>query len=221
MSYLDTGIYTIPAAARLLGVSQAKIRGWVGGYHHSASAPVVHNEVGRLGRTVALSFKNLIEALFIKGFAENFSIQAIRQMATTARELIGDEHPFATKIEFSTAQRTIFAKIVKVGQEAELVNLRTKNLAMEEILHPLMRNRVQYGAAYANQWHPRPDEAPNVFLAPNVAFGQPVIERVPTRALFDAVNAEGGDYKTVARWYELPVSAVREAHRFQKRLTVH
>ncbi|HUQ12034.1 MAG TPA: hypothetical protein VM146_17085 [Steroidobacteraceae bacterium] len=221
MSYLDTGIYTIPVAARLLGVSQAKVRGWVSGYHHSHSAAVVRNELGVVGHRVALSFKNLIEGLFIKGFSEHFSIQAIRHMVVQARSLLDDEHPFARHIEFSTDKRSIFAKIVRAGMEAELVNLRSRNLAMEEIMRPFLTNTVMYGQVYAKQWHPRPDDAPNVFLAPNVAFGQPVIERVPTRALFDAVKAERGDFDTVARWYELPVSAVKEAHSFQKRFAVH
>lgn len=221
MSYLDTGIYTIPAAARLLGVSQAKVRGWVSGYHHSDSAPIVRNEVGRMGRTIALGFKNLIEGIFIRDFSEFFSIQAIRQMIVEARNLIQDEHPFATHIEFSTDENSIFARVIRAGQERELLNLRSRNLAISEVMTPLLKNVVKYGEVYANQWHPRPSEAPNVFVAPNVAFGQPVIHQVPTRALFDAVQAEGGDFKTIARWYELPVDAVKEAHRFQKRLTVH
>lgn len=221
MSYLDTGIYTIPAAARLLSVSEARVRGWVSGHHHSGSPALVKNEISIVGHRVAISFKNLIEALLISRFSKYISIQGLRQMALVAREEIDDDHPFATKhIEFSTDKKSVFAKIVRAGIEHTL-NLRTRNLALGEIMRPFLIGAVEYGDLHANLWHPRPKQSPNVYITPAVAFGQPVIHNVPTRALFDAVKAEDGDYKTVARWYELPVSAVKEAHRFQKRLTVN
>lgn len=223
MSYLDTGIYTIPAAARLVGVSEAKIRGWISGYHHSRAAPIVVNELGRLGRTVALSFKNLVEAIFIKGFADKgVPVRAIREMAVHAREMLNDEHPFATEVIFKTDKRAIFAELLdKALGDKRLYDLKTKNWAIEEIIRPFLVGAVVYGPRYANAWHPRFDLAPNVIVMPSVAFGQPTIRRVPTRALSDAVRAEGGDIETVARWYKLDIKDVQEAHRFQTSFARH
>lgn len=168
-----------------------------------------------------MSFKNLIEALFIKCFAdEGFSIQAIRTMAEEARKFFDDPHPFARDILFKTDGQQIFAEFLnRVTKKTELYNLKRRNWALNEIMQQFLKEPPQYHVnGYARIWYPRQQIAPHVLLNPAYAFGQPVMDEsgIPTRTLFDALRAENGDYKTIARWYEVTEDEVREAERFEK-----
>jgi uncharacterized protein (DUF433 family) len=219
--YLDAGIYTVPDVARLVRASHAQVRGWVEGHPHSKSKPIVQGEFERLGWRATLSFKNLVEALFIKCFAdEGFSVQAIRVMAEEARRFFNDPHPFARNIAFKTDGTSIFAEFwSELRNNAQLYNLKSHNLALRDIMMPFLREPPEYGPdGYARLWRPRREAAPHVVLNPVRAFGQPILERsgVPVRTLVDALAAEQGDYRKVARWYEVEEHEVREAERFEK-----
>ena len=50
-------------------------------------------------------------------------------------------------------------------------------------------------------------------------FGQPILAEfdIPTIAIFDAVRAEGGNEKRVAKLYEVPLATVRKALEFESR----
>ncbi|MEQ1801793.1 MAG: DUF433 domain-containing protein [Gammaproteobacteria bacterium] len=175
-----------------------------------------------MGWKVTLGFRNLIEALFIKSFADvGFSLHAIRAMAEAARELFSDPHPFARQLTFSHDNRAIFAELVNTTGEKDLYNLRRRNYAFEPIMRAFLRQPITFEAGgYAKEWYPRKDVAPNVVVTPRVAFGQPVMRRsrVPTRALFDALSAEHGSHRTVAKWYEVSEAEVREAEAFEQDL---
>lgn len=218
--YLDSGIYTIRDAARLVDISQAKVRGWITGYPSSAAGPIIPSEFDRIDHHIALSFKNLIEALFVKNFADHgVSIQAIRIMADEAKRILDNPHPFATDVLFRTDGKIIFAEILdKAAREVHLYDLKQRNWAIDQIIRPFLRKTVVYGPeGYAMRWFPRKRQAPNVMVTPTHAFGQPVLEKsgVPTETLVDALKAEGGDYERVARWYEVSPNEVREAERFE------
>jgi uncharacterized protein (DUF433 family) len=219
--YLDAGIYTVPDVAKLVRASQAQVRGWVEGHPGSKSEPIVLGEFERLGWRATMSFKNLVEALFIKCFARaGFSVQEIRLMAEEARTFFDDPHPFARDIAFKTDGRSIFAEFWnEVGHKEQLYNLRSHNHALREIMQPFIHEPPEYGPdGYARLWRPRREEAPNVVLNPVRAFGQPIMESsgVPVRTLTDALKAENGNYRKVARWYEVTEDEVKEAERFEK-----
>jgi hypothetical protein len=42
---LSTGIYTVPEAAALIGVTERRIRGWISGYSGTKRAPLIENEL--------------------------------------------------------------------------------------------------------------------------------------------------------------------------------
>jgi uncharacterized protein (DUF433 family) len=218
--YLDAGIYTVPDVAHFVRASHAQVRGWVEGHAKSKAPPIVLGEFERLGWRATMSFKNLIEALFIKCFAdEGFTIQAIRLMAEEARRFFNDPHPFARNVAFKTDGKYIFADFWdELQQKRGLYNLKNHNHAIDEIMRPFLREPPEYGAdGYAKLWRPRRDVAPNVILNPVRSFGQPIIAQsgVPVRTLVDALKAERGNYRKVARWYEVSEDQVKEAERFE------
>lgn len=224
MAYLGAGIYTLPMAAKLAQTSPAKMRGWVSGFQNSGRGPLLPSDFERSAGRIAISFTNLVEALFVKSFCDfGNTIQGIRFMYNEAKNLLGD-HPFAREFIFKTDGKTLYVKMLeKFGEDEakeKLYNLRRRNWAMEEILGPSLHDALVYKDGIAHVLYPRKADFPNVVINPMYAFGNPVIGEngIPTSTLRDAVRAEGGNYETVAEWYEVAPHEVREATRFEEHL---
>ncbi|MEW8551661.1 MAG: hypothetical protein AB2533_14540, partial [Candidatus Thiodiazotropha endolucinida] len=97
MDLLSTGIYTVSEAAKLLGVANARVNGWVFGYPKTKSGPIVKSDLEIIDGEKAMTFVNLMEARFIAAFARHgVSVKAMRAMARNAQEILGSPHPFAT-----------------------------------------------------------------------------------------------------------------------------
>lgn len=223
-SYISSGLYTVADAARLIRVKPARLRRWVTGDPHDyKTEPLIGSQIPRLDGQVSLSFVNLIEALFIAKFAERgLHVRSIRAMADEAKRFLGTPHPFATKILFRADGKKIFAEIVRrSGDERALYDLQRHNWAFHGVLRQGLKPAVVYGPSdEAQRWYPRKKLAPHVIVNPVASFGQPVLSDVgvPTRALMDAVKAEGGDSVTVAKWFGIPLERVEEAIKFESRL---
>src|ERR1700688_3088832 len=96
-SLLEAGIFTIPAAAELVQASQGDLRRWVVG-RKGKQDPVIDNELGRIGRSVAVSFTNLMELRFVARFAAaKVRLNVIRSILHEVRDTLERPHPFATK----------------------------------------------------------------------------------------------------------------------------
>lgn len=219
---LETGIYTVPEAARLLSIPQRKLRGWVSGYSPARLDPLIQNEIGKLDNALALSFVNLMEARLIHAFAQQgVSVKSIRCMAEEARRFLDHPHPFATDILFRTDGKKIFIVVAEKTGDKRLYDLKSKNWAFYDILSDQLKEGVVYDTnGNAEAWQPRKKIAPNVVIHPKIAFGQPILREsgVPTRALLDAFSAEGETYESVSAWYDVPVDQVKEAIRFEMEL---
>jgi uncharacterized protein (DUF433 family) len=218
---IDRGIYTVSDAARLLRASPQKVRGWVAGYPRTRVEPIIKNDVGWLEGSLAFSFANLMEVRFIQYFAGfGVRVASIRQMAIEARELLRHPHPFATRTVFQTDGKKIFASIAEETGDEKLYDLQSKNWAMLEMIAQSLDEEVKYDpSGDAASWHPRPQFS-NVVVNPRYSFGKPIVEGygVPTRALYEAFQAEGESVDSVATWYELPTEIVRTAVRFELEL---
>lgn len=219
---LSTGIYSIPQAARLLGVPQYRVRGWVRGYYHMVADPIVQSELPTLGNRLAFTFVNLIEMRFIAAFSKyGVQVRSIRHMAVEAKRILNHPHPFATNMIFRTDGRGIFIESAELSGDPALYDLRKKNWAMHPVLSGALKKDVLYSeAGVANAWYPKKELAPEVIVHPKIAFGQPALDDsgIPTEALFDAFLAERKNYSRVARWFGLPVRRVKEAVMFESEL---
>lgn len=220
---LSGGVYTIREAARLIEVPYARVWRWIHGDPHSPGLlPLIKNDLPLVDGQVAISFINLIEALFISRFAAyGVHVQSIRAMAEEAKGFLNSEHPFASNVIFKTDGKRIFAHVQKKYGDPKLYDLQKHNWAMEPVLGRDMIAAVDYGKkGFANRWYPRKKAAPHVILNPVAAFGQPVLSDsgVPTSAIYDAYLAEGKNKEVVAKWFEIPTQRVLEAVRFEKKL---
>lgn len=221
MDYLESGIYTVPEAARLLEAPSQKIRGWVAGYKRTRSNPIIKTQIEKSGRTVAMSFLNLMEARFIKKFSDKgIHLISLRAMAEEAKDFLKSEHPFATNAIFRTDGKKIFAECVEKYQPNTrvLYDLKSRNWSSYEILGKGLIENVKYDPnGLAESWVPRPDISNRIVLHRKIAFGQPVLKGswVPTRALYDALSGEGETEESIAKWYQVTKRDVQDAVRFE------
>ncbi|HKD47230.1 MAG TPA: DUF433 domain-containing protein [Rhizomicrobium sp.] len=220
---IDRGLYTVGDAARLLKVSPARVRGWIAGYPRTKSDPILRNDVGWLDGSLAFSFANLMEIRFIEHFtALKVRTATIREMAREAERVLRHPHPFATKTVFQTDGKKIFAEIAESTGDQKLYDLRDKNWAMLQIIEQSLHREVTYDpSGDAAIWTPRP-AIPSVVVHPRMSFGQPILKKegIPTRALFEAFQAEGDDADSVAKWFQITPDQVREAVEFEINLAM-
>lgn len=219
---IGLGLYTIPEAARLAEVAPARVRGWVHGCRDGAGqkrrAAVVGHLLADVDGKTALSFRELIEVRFIRHFLRaGVSWRNIRRAAAQARrDMVGEA---GHRLRFSTDGVTIFADTLARGGDRKALDLVAHQYVMLHVLAQSIRSEFDVEAAdVIRAWHPRP-ETPLVLLDPRRSFGHPIVEPgVPTRALAEALRAEGGDTGRVAALFGAPEAAVRQAAAFEMTL---
>jgi uncharacterized protein (DUF433 family) len=222
LNLIETGIYSVPEAAKLVGATERKVRGWVTGYG-KGEGPLIDNQLGWVDGRLAFSFVNLMEIRFIAFFEDaGVRLPHIRAILSEAKDLLNHPHPFATSIVFKTDGKKILAKIARQNGIADLYDLKTHNYEMGTVVFASLKSDVEFNPqGEIRSWRPRPQTAPHVIVHPKFAFGQPVLResRIPTRTLLDAVNAEGSA-DAVAEQFDVPLKQVREAIKFERELTL-
>jgi uncharacterized protein (DUF433 family) len=209
---LGTGLYSIPDAARIIKSTAGNVRRLIDSDHSAGN--------GRFdpqGRTV--TFLELMELQFIKLFRdEGVGLDTIRKAAKTAARQFGTSYPFAVH-RFDTDGRTVFATLLSgEKQSAVIEDLRHGQYVFETIVRPFFK-KLEYGADLAIRFWPMGIKD-RVVLDPERQFGKPIDNEtaVPTAALYRAVKA-GEDPVAVAKWFEVPLAAVRAAVTFEDSLT--
>lgn len=167
---------------------------------------------------VALGFLDLMEIRFVDAFIEaGLSLRKIRRAAKLATELVGSDHPFSTR-KFRTDGKRIFAEVEHESRgDKALYDIELNQLGIYDVILPSLLEGVEFDdAGQAARWRPDPSVLPSVVIDPQRQFGQPIVIEggVQTAVLADAVKAEGS-IEAVARWYELPKTAVEQAVRFE------
>lgn len=221
---IGIGVYSVPQASRLTRVSPSRIRRWLRGYEYQRgderrrSSPVWRAQLPQLEGGVALGFLDLMEIRFVDAFIEaGLSLRKIRRAAKLATELVGSDHPFSTR-KFRTDGKRIFAEVEHESRgDKALYDIELNQLGIYDVILPSLLEGVEFDdAGQAARWRPDPSVLPSVVIDPQRQFGQPIVIEggVQTAVLADAVKAEGS-IEAVARWYELPKTAVEQAVRFE------
>jgi uncharacterized protein (DUF433 family)/DNA-binding transcriptional MerR regulator len=225
-SQLGIGFYSYAEAAQIIGIAPGKLRRWVRDYDHyilparnNARRPLLVRRFASDDRV--LSFLELIELLFIALFRrEGLSLAAIREAAETASRWFSTDYPFAIK-QFNTDGMFIFARLANESNSEEIMaELGKGQLAFPMVIEPFLKKLDYQANNLANAFWPLGREQ-RIVLDPERSFGKPIDAEtgVPTNVLYKAVQAEGADsIERVARWYEVPVEAVRAAITFERSL---
>lgn len=226
LSLLGIGLYPVPEASRLTGISQGRLRRWLRGYTyrageevHSVSTPVWRRQIPEIDETLGLGFLDLMEARFVDAFrAASVPWRVIRLCAERAREITGSDHPLSSR-RFRTDGRTVFAEVVDQAGEKQLLDLAKNQLAFGRMIGPSLYAGIEFSVDdMPARWWPMGQQG-TIVIDPARSFGQPIVSDggVPTTVLADAVEAEGSIAK-VALLFRLPQHSVRAALRFEKRL---
>jgi len=220
---LGIGFYTVPEAARLLGVSALSIRRWLGGYTFIQNGkeirmpPLWKPQLPAYEHHLELGFRDLIELRFVKAFLEaGLGLKTIRSCLEFARECVNDGHPFSTR-RFQTDGRTIFLDSLHRSGVSELLDLRRRQYVLKQIIERTFKD-LDIESDAVTRWRPFGGKK-SIVIDPRRAFGQPIaaVAGVPTVTLADAVEAEG-NVTRVAYLFRVSPGVVKDAVQFQKAL---
>lgn len=221
---IGMGLYTFAEASRLTGITTVELGRWLRGYPSNKQGepsyqPLWESELTAEGIS-AMSFHDLLEVRFVKEFRKlGLSLQVIRAAARTAREVLNSPYPFTCK-EFQTDGETIFAGALDAGDDGQLLDLRRRQYVIRRVVHPSLYAGIEFGTdKRAQRWYPM-ERSRSIVLDPQIAFGKPVVASTSIRTdiLYDAWQAEDKDTRRVSRLYEVPVSAVNAALRYERKL---
>lgn len=222
MSGLGFGIgaYTPLEAARLLHMQPITLRRWLYGYDYDhgdgqKELPPLWEpqyEVEHDGQL--LGFRDLIEARIVHALRKSrIGLPTIRLCIERAKEMLGDSHPFSTRA-FKTDGRRIFLEITHGLDEPRLIDLKGKQHVFRDFILPSLQG-LEFGNERAERWWLIPDRK-TIVADPSRSFGQPIVHKTGllTSRVVQELKAEGTPER-VAKLYDLPVSAIRDALRFE------
>jgi uncharacterized protein (DUF433 family) len=226
---LGRGVYGAAEALRLINfrrrsdvlsrsVSRRTIARWLRGYAHDGrrSPPLWQSDyAGADDEAIEVSFRDLIELRFVKAFRDlGLGLPTIRLCFERAVEEVNDARPFSTQ-RFRTDGKTIFLEITDGVREGELLDLKRRQGVFHRVIAPSLHG-LEFDADIVSRWYPA---GKTIVLDPARAFGRPIVAEagIPTVVISEAVEVEGSAGR-VAKLYELPVAAVRDAVMFQQQL---
>ena len=220
------GVYSFADAARFIGAKPRELRRWALGYPHKTrggddafSAPLWRTQLVDTD-IEGLGFKDLMELRFVHAFRdEGVSLPVIRRTLEVARERLSAPYPFTCK-RFRTDGKRIFMEVVEETGDESLVDVEKQQNVIQKVIGPSLREGVELDMqGEAARWFPLRGSKAIVF-DPLRKFGQPILADfdIPTVAIVDALRAEGGDERRVARLYDVSLAAVRKALEFESRV---
>lgn len=220
---LGIGYYTVPEAARLLGIRRLSIRRWLGGYTFTENGksrrmpPLWRPQLPEYDHHLELGFRDLIELQFIKAFMDaGLGLKTIRICLEFARECVKDNRPFSTR-RFQTDGQTIFLQSLERSGDAELLDLKRRQFVLTGVIERTFKD-LDISEDIVARWRPFGGKE-SIVIDPQRAFGQPIASAygVPTVTLAEATKAEGS-ISRVSYLYEVPASVIRDAVNFERSL---
>lgn len=218
------GMYTPVEAARLLHMQPKTLRRWLYGYdyddghEHREQPPLWEPQYDLECDGPLLGFRDLIEARIVHALRKSrIGLPTIRLCIDRAKEMLGEEHPFSTRA-FKSDGKRIFLEITKGVDEPRLIDLKDRQHVFRDFILPSLYG-LEFGDERAERWWLVPSRK-TIVADPQRSFGQPIIHKAGllTSRVVQEVKAEGSPER-VAKLYDIPVSTIRDALRFENSLT--
>jgi uncharacterized protein (DUF433 family) len=212
---LGNGIYSMPEASKLLGITNQRTRAWFNRWPRGADSLLTSDYQGRAGTRV-ISFLDLVDAAVSATLLQkhNVSHHMIRRLRNKLRQLWHTNHPFARQ-EFYTNDtgRRVFYKLASSDGEEQLIKILDQQQAIPEVLLPFLK-RVEYSSD--TKLAQVLSLMGNVVLDPRRRCGKPIVRDtgMPTAILFDCYLATQSE-DCVADWYSVTPEDVIEAVKFE------
>ena len=225
LGMVGVGLYTIPEAARLVGVHPQRIRRWVQGYRYrrrdgveAASEPLWHADFPTTDTTTGLSFLDMMEVRMVNAFrGYGVSWTIIREAAFFACELFHDNHPFTMR-RFQTDGNRIFGEAIE-GMGERVLDMNRRQWVSKPIVQQSLFEGIEFDDGQASRWFPTSNR--KIVIDPARSFGRPVLTDygISTEVLFAAFKVEGS-VGEVSKWYDVPKPEIRAAIGFEQKFTV-
>jgi uncharacterized protein (DUF433 family) len=224
-AYLGLGLYTLPEAARFIGVPSRNLTRWAEGYAFQTrgkqrSAPaVIPRRLPELAEQRLLTFQEMVELKLVSTFrALGIPMQRIRAAADRFATVFGTDRPFALRA-FHTDGKRIFAEgAVNSGPLAGcgfLEEAPRYQLVMEALAAPFFAKLDYDDQDLADEYWPLGREK-GIVLDRRRALGKPIDHAtgVPTWSLFEMRRA-GETEEAVASWFGVSRTAVSAAVEYE------
>lgn len=218
------GAYTPGEAARLLSMPPNTLRRWLYGVSSSnagaegkAYLPLWTAQYDFDPDEPIIGFRDLIEARTVRKLrAIGLGLPTIRQCLKAAREIAKDSHPFSTR-KLRTDGKRLFLQTVDQAGSMSVIDLKANQHAFAKVVDRTFLD-LEFDGDVASRWWLNPEKK-SLVIDPERSFGQPIAAEsgIPTRRLAEAVEVEGSARK-VARLFDLPISVVNDAVKFEKQL---
>lgn len=223
--YLGVGLYSIPEAARIIGVPPSTLRSWVKSYTRTVQG----KEVARrqvIPRVLGadepiLTFIELMELLSVKEFRQaGVSMKTIRRAAQRGIGRLNTPYPFASH-RFETDGRHLFAALISPDDGEEVLeDIARGQRAIEEVIRPLFYKFDYHDDQLIRTFWPRTKQG-RIVLDPLRGFGRPLDAEtgVSTAALYEATRANKAEpIARIAWWFNVPPAAVEAAVNYERAL---
>jgi uncharacterized protein (DUF433 family) len=226
---LGTGIYSPAQAAALLKAPPEEIRRWAFGYARRRGGtrveyePLIRTELPEIEGERALTFTELVELMFIRGFRKaGVPWGAIHEAARVAARLFQTEHPFAMR-QFFADPKGVYALLREADESESLVKLAgSGQQVFDSLVRPYL-GQLEFNPSEApTRWWPMGREG-RVVIDPAVSFGEPIVAEagIPTHVLAEALDAEEGydparAMDRVSWLYKVPHRHIQTAVRFEE-----
>ena len=208
---MNTGIYSLADAARIVRIRPERLRAWVRG--RASWSGRVGDFYGPVfqASSDSLTFADLLELRVVKALLEHGTTLArARQAHTRLGELLHTPYPFIDADGLKVLGRDIVAPI-----ESQLLNLANDQFLLGFVSDYLKNVRFESGTPVSL----KPDGAESsVVIDARVRFGEPTVEgtRVLTADVYDLWSAQGRDADLVARTYGLTIHQVLSAVAYEE-----
>lgn len=218
MNPLSLGAYTVPDAARLLGLPAARLRGWIRGVGVAAGGrrmPAGDLTSCGEGADRHLNFYTLIELFSLAELRElGVSMRTLRASREELAERYGTRYPFALRGLLTDGRR-----LLKELGDQTLLELGTGGQsAFQSVVEPFCR-RLDFDVSsqLASRYFPLGRDS-SIVVSPRYAFGRPVIAGTNLATETIAALVQGGEsIDDVADAYQLPRERIEEAWLFEQR----
>lgn len=213
---LDRKLYTVPEAARLLGVPASTLTWWLEGRQQDGKQvypPVIRPEPTG---SREVTWGEFVEAGYLHAYRrQDVPLQQLRPVIDGLRREFGVPYPLAHFRPFVGEGRRLVLQIEDEAGVAPELRMVVAVASGELLLtHPAesFLERVEFspeGDQWAQRMYPAGRESV-VVIDPEKAFGAPTVRGIRTEALAEPVDA-GEPVEVVAEDFSLDVSEVKAA----------
>jgi uncharacterized protein (DUF433 family) len=210
----DFPTYSIPEAARFLGIPSRTLWEWFMGEHW------ILKPSGHVGNLPLLSFTDTVEAwvIYLLRAQHHLSMQSIRRAMRNLPKYTRVKNPLVTD-NLRVVEDDLLLNLPARGKrDRELINLtRDGQLEMTPIVDVFAKRVIRDANGRAASifpwrfWSEDPDSKP-VQITPDVMSGRLVVSgtRIPV-ALLAGIRREGKSVEFIASDYDLPLRTVQQA----------